>query len=301
MSDRDYLMSLVKEASVYRSQGLLPESREKYAQVLEFIGRSEEFCNQQRIVKAVKEKIREVERDLAEVTQQSASPELSQEHQGLIKELFTFSRTREAAAVEGATALAEFGQYEQAVEEFRRLMREGTLPIVAAKNILRCYITLSLPGAAIAEYRDWISSSVLSQQELKYIHGFLTYSLKKRGIHITVPDPEEGFPDFNGYSEKEEEFLEISTISIHLKEGPLKGHALDLDVASQTGSVVSVILAPDPRELLDSFRLGKRFTDMQFYSPITVFRGTGIVSRKFRIEQGPRGGDYMVDITIEGD
>jgi len=301
MSDRNYLMSLVKEASVYRSQGLLPESREKYAQVLEFIGQSEEFCNQPKIVRAVKEKIREVERDLAEVTQQSASPEISQEHRGLIKELFTFSSTKEAAAVEGAAALAEFGQYEQAVEEFRRLMREGTLPIVAAKNILRCYIALSLPGAAIAEYRDWVSSGLLTQQELKYIQGFLSVSLRKRGFHIRVPDPEEGFPDFNGYSEKEEEFLEVSTLSLQLKEGPLKGHALDLDVASQTGSVVSVVLAPDPKELVDSFRLGKRFPDMQFYSPITVFRGTGVVSRKFRIEEGPRRGHYLVDITIEGD
>jgi hypothetical protein len=294
-------MSLVKEASVYRSQGLLPESREKYTQVLEFIGQSEELSNQRRIVKAVKEKIREVERDLAEVTQQSTSPELSQEHQGLIKELFTFSSTKEAAAVEGAAALAEFGQYEQAVEEFRRLMREGTLPIVAAKNIIRCYIALSLPGAAIAEYRDWISSSLLTQQELKYIQGFLSYSLRKRGFHIRVPDPEEGFPDFNGYSEKEEDFLEISTISIQLKEGALKGHALDLDVASQTGSVVSVVLAPDPKELAESFRLGKRFPDIQFYSPITVFRGTGVVSRKFKIDDGPRMGHYLIDITIEGD
>jgi hypothetical protein len=301
MSDRNYLMSLVKEATVYRSQGLLPESRDKYSQVLDFIGQSEEFCNQPRIVKAVKEKIREVERDLAEATQQSTSPELSQEHQGLIKELFTFSSTKEAAAVEGAAALAEFGQYEQAVEEFRRLMREGTLPIVAAKNILRCYIALSLPGAAIAEYRDWVSSSLLTQQELKYIQGFLSYSLRKRGCHIRVPDPEEGFPDFDGYSEKEEDFLEISTISIQLKEGPLKGHALDLDVASQTGSVVSVVLAPDPKELVDSFRLGKRFPGMQFYSPITVFRGTGVVSRKFKLEEGPRTGHHMVDITIEGD
>jgi hypothetical protein len=294
-------MSLVKEASVYRSQGLLPESREKYTQVLEFIGQSEELSNQRRIVKAVKEKIREVERDLAEVTQQSTSPELSQEHQGLIKELFTFSSTKEAAAVEGAAALAEFGQYEQTVEEFRRLMREGTLPIVAAKNIIRCYIALSLPGAAIAEYRDWISSSLLTQQELKYIQGFLSYSLRKRGFHIRVPDPEEGFPDFNGYSEKEEDFLEISTISIQLKEGALKGHALDLDVASQAGSVVSVVLAPDPKELAESFRLGKRFPDIQFYSPITVFRGTGVVSRKFKIDDGPRMGHYLIDITIEGD
>jgi tetratricopeptide (TPR) repeat protein len=301
MSDRNYLMSLVKEASVYRSQGLLPESRDKYAQVLEFVGRSEEFSNQPRIVKAVKEKIREVERDLAEAARQNASPELSQEHQGLIKELFTFSSTRETAAVEGAAALAQFGQYEQAVEEFRRLMREGTLPIVAAKNIIRCYIALSLPGAAIAEYRDWISSSLLTQQELKYIQGFLSYSLRKHGIHIRVPDPEEGFPDLNAYSEKKEEFLEISTISIQLKQGPLKGHALDLDVSSQTGSVVSVILAPDPKDLLDTFRLGRRFPDIQFYSPITVFRGTGVVSRKSRIQEGPRTGHYLVDITIEGD
>ena len=301
MSDREYLMSLVKEAAVYRDQGLLPESRAKYGQVLELINQSEEFSNHPKILSAVRERIREVERDLAEATQESRSPELSQEQRGLIKELFTFSRTKEAAAVEGATALAEFGQYEQAVEEFRRLMQEGTLPIVAAKNILRCYLALSLPGAAIAEYRDWISSGLLSQQELKYVHGFLTYALKKRGIHIRVPDPEEGFPDLSGYLEKEEDFLEISTLSVHLKRGPLKGHSIDLDVTSQTGSVVSVILSPDPKELVDSFRLGKRITDIQFYSPITVFRGSGIVSRKLKVEEGARSGDYMIDITVEGE
>ncbi|MGD2125657.1 MAG: hypothetical protein PVG99_06220 [Desulfobacteraceae bacterium] len=301
MSDREYLSSLLREAAVYRNQGFLAESRGKYAEILEYVGRSGELSHQKKFIQAVQEKMRDVERDLAEISQEIPKPELSEEQQSLIKELFTFANSKEAAAIQGAVALAEFGQYDQAVEEFRRLLKQGNLPLMAAKNILRCYLSLSLPGAAIAEFTEWISSGYLSTQDLKYIRGFLENVLRKRGIDAKIPDPEQGFPVLTHHASEPEDFLEISAINIQFRDGSLKGHSVELDVNSQLGSAISVVVSSDPKELADSFRLGKRLSDIQFYSSISVFRGSGIVSRKKKIEQGPRRGDYRVDITIDGD
>jgi len=99
----------------------------------------------------------------------------------MIMDLFSVSRTREAARVEGALALAGFGQHERALREFEALLKEGILPVVAAKNILRCHVELSSPDKAVEQFTEWVSSSnVLSAPELKLIREFLKELLKEK-------------------------------------------------------------------------------------------------------------------------
>jgi hypothetical protein len=62
------------------------------------------------------------------------------------------------------------------------------------------------------------------------------------------------------------------------------------------------VLIPARREdLVGAFRIGKRLERIQCYSSITFFMAQGIVSRKWTVERGPRQGDHIVDITIEGE
>ncbi len=59
-----------------------------------------------------------------------------------------------------------------------------------------------------------------------------------------------------------------------------------------------LVLAPE-HELIQSLKVGIRLNEMNFYSPIAIFRGSGTVSAKTEIKTGPKKGDYSVDIKIE--
>ncbi|MBW1919988.1 MAG: hypothetical protein JRI81_07140 [Deltaproteobacteria bacterium] len=300
MSDRDYLVSLVKEADLYKEQGLLVESKGKYAEALQFLRKSEVFRGEERVEKVVRKRIKLVEQELEKLKQDQRLPQLPKGQKELIKELFRFSEARETSAIEGAVALAHFGQYEEAIEEFRTLLKKGTLPIIAAKNIIRCYMSLSLPGAAIAEFEDWVSSGLMSSKDLEYLREFLKDSLKNKGITLRIPELNHDVCETVPFTkEEDEDLIQISAIRIEMDEGPLRGHCLDLDVNFQVGNILKVIVSSQTEEVLEAFRLGTRFSNIQFYSNITVFRGSGVVSRKLKIEKGERKGDYSIDITIE--
>ncbi len=294
MSEMQYVRSLVKQASVYRAQGLLAESRGKYEEILSFLG-SKQLHNVEKFTEAVRERILDVNRDIAEIRSAPTTPDLSPQLQSLIKKLFTFSKTKEVAAIEGAMALAKFGQYEEAVTELQKLLKEGILPTVAAKNILRCYLSLSLPQAAVAQFKEWMRNDTLSKEDLKYVRNFLVSALKNKGIDEVVP-PLSG--EIQASVKTQDDFLDISSIKIHFHDGKRHRYAVELDVVYQVGGLTSVVVSTADRALLDSLKLGKTLHDVQFYTPVTVFRGAGIVSRKSLIEKGPRKGNYLIDIAL---
>ena len=299
MSDQDHIRSLVKEAEIYRDQGLFVASREKYLNILQFIEKNKTLYNDKKLVSAVRKKITNLEKDVAGIHQETAAPDLSQEVQGLIKKLFSFSKNQGAAAMEGAVALAKFGQYEAALAEFHRLLEQGTFPLMAAKNILRCHLALSSTSAAIDQFRQWVSGELLSREYLKQTRVFLANILEKKGIKSKLPKVAQG-SSVADRSDEQEEVLDISSVRVQLENGPDKGTVVEFDVSFQSGNIISVIVSARQKDLADNFSLGIRLPDIQFYSPIAIFRGSGIVSGKTKIRSGPKRGDYMLDIKIDG-
>ena len=62
-------------------------------------------------------------------------------------------------------ALAKFGQYESALKEFDGLLKGGIMPLVAAKNIIRCHLALSptvLVGLALTSHAYAAAPAVCS-------------------------------------------------------------------------------------------------------------------------------------------
>lgn len=297
MSVQEYIRSLAKEAELYRTQGLLENSREKYLQILQFMHKRH-LSNHRRLIDALKNKLRTVEADLAEMHREA--PELSEEQQDLIKDLFSVSQTKEAAKMEGATALAEFGQYERALEEFHTLLNEGTLPVVAAKNILRCFMERSAPDEAVAQFSEWVvSGEVLTRQELKLVRTFLENLLEEHGIEKELPQVAETSLNNNRAGEKDEGFLDISSVNVQLGNGLRKRDMVEFQVTSQSGNTISVNIPAERKDLLDTLRPGSRLRELQCYSPIAVFKGSGIVIKKRKIWHGRNQGNYLLDITID--
>jgi len=300
MSDKERIKSLIKEAALYQKQGLFEESKEKYEEILTFIQDHERYSKDKKLIDAVKGKIRIVEDNLDEIDKTTETPALSQEIQDLISRLFSSSKDKDMAAIEGAVALAKFGQYEKALAEFQRLIEEGKMPLVAAKNSLMCHIAISSPDAAIAQFEQWMSWNTFSGPDLKYIRTFLENTLEKQGIKADLPLVDEA-PGAEGESEEHEvDMIDISSISVELANGPRKGEKIELQVTFQLGNKISTIIPAQQNDLADAFKIGLRLSGMQCFSPLAIFNARGIVSGLKIITSGPRRGSYALDITIDG-
>ncbi len=305
MSDKEHIKALAREAEIYRSQGLLSGAKQKYQEILQFVQKHDRYSKDKKLIDAVNKKITAIEENLAEVLEAPEKPEVSEDVQSLIQKLFSFSKDQQASQIEGAVALAKFGQYEKALNEFKRLLKEGILPLDAAKNILRCHLTLSSPDVAIYQFKRWVSRGDFPPGDLKYLRGFLQKYLEKRGIQAALPKVAEAPQEKEEGKKKkkkktEEEVLDISSVGVQFQNGPLKGQMEEFEVTFQTGNTISVIIPSDRKDLLGTLEPGLRLKDMQCYSLIAVFNGSGVVSNKAVITSGPKRGHYTLDITIDG-
>jgi len=300
MSDKERIKSLIKEAALYQKQGLFGESKEKYEEVLTFIQQDERYVKDKKLIDAVKGKIRIVADNLDEIDKATETPAQPQEVQDLISRLFSSSKDKDMAEIEGAVALARFGQYEKALEKFQQLIEEGKMALVAAKNSLMCHIAISSPDVAISQFEQWVSRDVFSRSELKYIRTFLENILVKQGIKLDLPLVDDA-PDGEGESEEGEvDIIDISSVNMQLANGPRKGETVEFEVTFQFGNKISTIIPARQKDLADAFKTGLRLSQVQCFSPIAIFNARGIVSGLRIITSGPKRGDYSLDITIEG-
>ena len=90
-------------------------------------------------------------------------------------------------------------------------------------------------------------------------------------------------------------------MGVPLNWGPLRGETLEFEVSFQSGNTISIIVPSDKTQILEAFKPGVKLEDMQCYSLIAVFNGSGVVSGKSEITSGPKKGDFTLDITISGD
>ena len=99
--------------------------------------------------------------------------------------------------------------------------------------------------------------------------------------------------------EGDEEFLDITSIGITFDSGPRKGKMVEFDVNFQSGNMLSLIISKQDQALIEDLKAGMELKDIQFYSPIAIFNGLGVVSSKTQIKSGPKQGDYCLDIRIK--
>jgi tetratricopeptide (TPR) repeat protein len=300
MSDKATIKASLKEAALYRRQGLLVESKEKYIEALALIESSPAFQNDKSLIDAVGERIQSIEKDLREMITTNETVELTPDVKNLILDLFSFSKDEDTAAVEGAVALAQFGQHENALTEFRRLLDEGTLPLLAAKNILRCHLNLESPEEAIADFTQWLDRGMFPKRHLKNIREFLVKLFEKKGMKADLPEVIETVTEKVDERSKEE-VLDISLVTLQLEDGPRRGDLAEFDVSFQTGNTVCFSIPAERKELVEAFEPGTRLQNLQCYTVVAVFNGSGVVSGKTKIESGPNQGDYALDITIDGE
>ncbi len=296
------IKSLLSEAELYRSQGLFSEARDKYHAASAMIHKIDRLKNKENLLKAISVKIQSLEKKSQKVETGPASPELSEKGQNLIKNLFGENDLQKAVA------LAKFGQFERAIAELEALLQDDVYRVDAAKNIIRCKMASASVDDAIAQYQQWYSTDLFAGNQLESIRTYLQPILEKKGIQKSLPVPvggtveedasaESGGIEFN-MPEPEEEILDITSIGITFTSGSQKGKMVEFDVNFQSGGMLSLIISKNDKGLIEELKAGEKLDDIQFYSPIAMFKGTAVVANKTPINTGPKQGDFCLDLKI---
>jgi tetratricopeptide (TPR) repeat protein len=308
MDIKQRIKTVLQEAEIYRSQGLIGEAHAKYENAASLIHSIEKLKNKENLLKAVSDKIQALDSTRKKVEKGPATPELSKKAQDLIKNLFTFSENKDeaAAALEGAVALAKFGQFDRALAELNALLEKESTRVDAAKNILRCHLASSSAEEAINQYHQWYSGDLFQGNQLEAVRGYLEDILTKKGLQVSLPLPVDvvSSPDaevtleVEAQPEPEEEFLDITSIGITFDSGPRKGKMVEFDVNFQSGNMLSLIISKKDQEIIEGLKEGVKIKEIQFFSPIAIFNGSGMVASKTQIKTGPKQGDFCLDIRI---
>jgi hypothetical protein len=310
------IKAFMKEAEIYQAQGLLDEARDKYEDATTLIRMSDELVDKRTWLNAVSEKISALGSDFARVKKAPRRPELSPKVQDLIKNLFapTEQKDKDTTDLEGAIALANFGQFGRALAEFNELIKRDPLRLVAAKNILRCHIAEGDLDKAIRQYEDWLSGDIIfSSKQFENMRIFLQHVLDRKGINKVLPSVVqstgvhaigESMDLKADETPEDEEFLDITLVGITLERGPHKGRLVELDVNFQKGNVVSMIVSSreavvDKKDLIASLEVGQRIGELECSSAFAVFMASGVVTEIARIESGPNRGDFRLEMRIE--
>ena len=284
------------------------EAKDKYKAASDIIYRNDQIKNRDSLIAAITSKINALDSDSDLLEHEPESPELSEKAQDLIKNLFSFSekKDKDEAVLEGAIALAKFGQFDRAIKEFNDLLDKDSQRVVAAKNVLRCYVAMAAYDDAIAQYEKWKESGQFPPEQLEAVRSYLSEYLNKKGIksQLSMPDTVPGAAetaDLAGHSgggDEETEFLDITSVGITLDTGPDKGKMVEFDVNFQSGNMLSLIISSKDKALIEGLQTGIKLSNIQYYSPIAIFKGSGIVAARTEISNGPKKGDFCLDIKI---
>lgn len=323
MEIKKKIKSLLQNADLYKGQGLLNEALEEYVRAARLIKQHAAVVPNKKLLPGVVRRIKDLK---AEIGRIDASPDMSEvpeNVQNIIKDKFAFAEKEETRDLEGAIALAKFGQYDRALKEFQALMRRDDLRVDAAKNIIRCHVTADALTDAVSQYREWFEQDILKPEDLNRLGVFLQSILDKKGVDERLPvktpgavvhpavvedpsimdgeiiPPEMVQGEVLGDDGTEEEIIDISSVEITLEEGPGKGRTVEYDVSFQSGRVINLLISSSDKTLIETLRTGLELKKVHFYSPIAMFNGEGVVFSKSRIESGPKQGDYSLDIQIK--
>jgi tetratricopeptide (TPR) repeat protein len=317
------IKTLLKEAELYHSQGLLYEAMAKYNEASELIQNNEQLKNRQSLIEGISKKINILKKDISRIELAPKKPEMSANIQDLIKRMSSFSPDldEDAKALEAAVALAKFGQFKRAISEFNTLLKKDSTRIPAAKNILRCHIALYSTDDAVTQFQKWLSDSAFQPDQFDKLRVFLENQLKREGIVKTlpktkeqiqeppvaesaendreqVPEPETAEKEQHESDVENEDVLDVNSIGITVDAGPQKGNVYEFKVRFQLGKVISLLIPSRDKDVVENFKIGSEIHNVQYYSNVGLFNGSGLVAAVKEITIGPLRGDYCVDIEV---
>jgi tetratricopeptide (TPR) repeat protein len=317
------IKALLKEAELYHSQGLLYEAMAKYNDATELIQKNDQLKDKPGLIGGISKKINALKKDISRIELAPKKPEMSTNIQDLIKKMSLFSPDldEDTKALEAAVTLAKFGQLKRAISEFNTLLKKDSTRIPAAKNILRCHIALYSIDDAVAQYQKWLSEDAFPPDQLDKLRIFLGNQLKREGVEKIlpktkdqiieipaeesaeadeeqVPAPETADKEHHEPAAESEDVLDVNSIGITVDDGPQKGNVYEFKVRFQLGKVVSLLIPSRDKDVVENFKIGSEIHNVQYYTNVGLFNGSGLVAAVKEITIGPLRGDFCVDIEV---
>lgn len=299
MGLKEKIHSVNKEASLYKSQGMYEEALVKYQELFDLVKSFRTLKNQNSLLDKIKIKINEIEQRLDYYSSNKPSKDVSVGKKEIIKRLFSESTDDpDFNAFEEALTLAKFGQYEDSIKEMARFLKNDKLRIYAARNILRCYRSIGRDKEANRLLREWKIKEIISEKEAKSLASNII------DVEEEIEKAQETQTEISPMDVTSEndspEIMEINSVGIKLADKEsMNNEPVELDVSFQTGNHLSLIISSREKIIIDNLDVGVKLNDMCFYSPIAVFKSSGIVLSKHQIKSGPKKGDWCLDIEIK--
>ncbi len=317
------IKGLLKEAELYHSQGLLYEAIAKYNDATELVQKSDQLKDKQALIGGISKKINTLKKDISRIELAPKKPEMSTNIQDLIKKMCLFSPEldEDAKALDAAVALAKFGQFKRAISEFNTLLKKDSTRIPAAKNILRCHIALYSIDDAVAQYQRWLLEDAFHPDQLEKLRIFLENQLKREGVEKVLPKTKDQIVEIPAEASAEadearvqepettdeeppepaaesEDVLDVNSIGITVDDGTQKGNVYEFKVRFQLGKVVSLLIPSRDKDVVENFKIGSEIHNVQYYTNVGLFNGSGLVAAVKEITIGPLRGDFCVDIEV---
>ncbi len=289
-----------KEAELYNSHGLLNEALEKYKSIDGLVKSTRNIRNREGILKQIALKIELTSKKLQKLDGVKATPEVAEDAQSLMKEMYTFDdpEAKGSSALGGAIALAKFGQYDKAIEELNRLLEYDKLRLEAAKNILWCWVQQNYTDYAVSLYQKWRKNKLFPPEEVDSIQAYFTELIDSAGGDHEIDELESQRTVEPDSEIDDDEILDISAVRFVLPRGPKEGEKIELEISFQSGKYIRMIIPRKEKDLIDSINPGDLLKEIVFYSPVAIFSGEGYVSSKNEIDAGPKKADYSLEIKI---
>lgn len=288
--------NLVREAELYRKQGLFMEARSRYKTAIDLIENTDNIKNKNDLISVISNKINQLDTKVEQV--EGTQGQMTEDE---IKVIINEYRDK---PIEGAIALANFGVYQRALGEFVKLIDDDDMRVAAAKNMIRCHEALSSLVKGVKLYKKWIDDERFTNQQIEDVRVFLDNLLKRKGREETLPQrltlestsQTELEPPAPPPESGEKVTIDISNVLINFTNGPNAGQSMELDVSFQTDNIINLIIPKVQKNLVQAISIGQRLDDVQYFSPIAIFSGSAIVKSKKQISSGPKQGDYTLDL-----
>jgi hypothetical protein len=303
MELKQKVKSLLNEASVYDDQGLYEESREKYVQAVEIIkAHAHMIDHHKKLLNSISSRLQHLEKKIERMENESVAYQMPNVVLDVMKNKFSSAKDPEQAALEGALALAEFGQYESALEEFKKLIKHRTVRLAAAQNIARCHLAKGRAAKAVALFRHWRNSGLLGPDEMVELRNHLQKLSDDHGLNLELPDAEAGAAPgtVRSITMRNRQIMDFTSLSVRVPGSARKNRLREFDIRSQSGDIVNLLISNEEREVLEGLKKGTVLDPVQCFSTNAMFSGKATVVESTPIASGDHAGHFSVDIQIQG-
>lgn len=289
MQLKEKFYTILKEARLYASQGLFDEARVRYREMEELIRAAKHLKNRDALLADISRKIAELDQRVSEIAAIESDRQFSALESDLVSSLMEDKSTEPPATrLENARVLARFGSYPSAIPMFTALLETASVSEQAADGLVTALVHSGDPEKAGEQIREWEERGQYREETLARLRQILPVA-----SDAALGETEE-------LAEDDMDIMPVSSVSIRLENVPeSRRDQVELDVSFQSGNLVSLIISSKDKTLIDNLKVGLKLNDMHCYSPVAVFKSSGVVASKHQIDSGPKKGDWCLDIEIK--